>query len=183
MVVFHQGPWNYECSVCSSSSCLILFHQRYISLSPAIQSRTWNSWRSTLEVKTKTQKAFSSSAFSLSQETKSPISFRRGTTFFLVFLFVTEIPVEDLHVSFNVHGQIQFYLGFCFPNLVPGFLDSFCVFLPSFMSLLPPSVHLFVFGSVEELFVHPYRPPGVFTWHPVAWDSLLLRLEEVILES
>lgn len=67
--------------------------------------------------------------------------------------------------------------------LNPGSLDNFSVFLLGYQSLLVPSVgFLFLLEFVQELLVHPCRPPGVSAWPFLCWDALLLHLEEVVLE-
>ena len=70
-----------------------------------------------------------------------------------------------------------------FPNLIPGCLVNFSVFLPAYLSLFLPSVgFLFVLEFIQDLLVHPCRPPDVFAWVSFCWDAWLLSLEEVILE-
>lgn len=66
---------------------LILYHQGYIFLAPAFLSGLWDlgllkAWL----VKTEERKTFSTSVFSISNATRSPMSFSSGSTFFLVFL-------------------------------------------------------------------------------------------------
>jgi len=97
--------------------------------------------------------------------------------------FITDIPIETLLDALDFPGQLEFYQGFSFANLIPGCSDNFFVFLPGYLSLLPCSVgFLFVLDFVQALPVHPCRPRGVFAQLPLCCVALLLSLEEVILE-
>lgn len=68
-------------------------------------------------------------AISLSWVTRSPVFFRRGLIFSLVFLFVIEVLVEAYLVVLDVSSQIQFRLGLRFSNLIHGSLDNVSIFL------------------------------------------------------
>jgi len=70
--------------------------------------------------------------------------------------FIPGVPTQAFLVALDVPGQIEFYQGFRFPNLIPGCLDNFCVFLQGYLSLFPPSVGLlFVFEFVRDQLVRP----------------------------
>lgn len=57
------------------------------------------------------------------------------------------------------------------------------MFLPGYLSLcLLFKNYLFVFKIVQELHVHPCRPPGIPPQFPLCRDVLLFSLEKTILE-
>lgn len=57
-------------------------------------------------MKTKANKSLSASAFSISQLTRSPISFQRGPTVSLYLAFITDAPIEVFLVALDILGQI-----------------------------------------------------------------------------
>lgn len=66
-------------------------------------------------------------------------------------------------VILDVPGHLQFYQGFGFPNLIPGYLDRLSAFLTANLSLFLPSVgFLLTLEFVQELLVHPSQCPGIF---------------------
>ena len=79
------------------------------------------------------------------------------------FPFVTCLLTEALLVFFDIPHQIPCHLDFTFPTFAPACSDSTSVFLPGYLSLLPPSVcFLFVFEFGQERLVHPRSPLGIF---------------------
>lgn len=73
-------------------------------------------------------------------------------------------------------------IAFGFPKLIPGCLDKPPVFLPGYLSLLPPSIgflYFLVFDFVWEFLFHPCMPLCIFAWLTICWDASLLNLEEV----
>lgn len=58
---------------------------------------------------------------------------------FPVLSFIANVPVKAFLVVLCVLGQIYFWQGFNFPNLMPGCSGSSSAFLPGPVSLLPPS--------------------------------------------
>lgn len=82
--------------------------------------------------------------------------------------------------ALNVPDWIYSYQNFNFPKKIPGHSYNFSVQV----TLLTPSVgFLFVFVFIQDFLVHPFRPPGVFSWLSPFWDELIPSLEEVILED
>lgn len=126
------------------------------SMAGAVASEDWE------------EKSLSTSSFSISQVTRSSISFSRGLMFSLVFLL-------SLMYLWKLYLLPLMSHGFVFPNLVPGCLDNFSVFLSGYLYLLPPVISFLFFclNFVQTLFVHPFRPPGVFAWLLLCWDALL----------
>lgn len=87
MSALQQSPWTAERPVCSrimwpnhpSPKVTLSLLQPFL-----LVSDTQDSWRPDLQLKTETNKKFSTSASPLPYVTRSPISFRRGPTFSLV---------------------------------------------------------------------------------------------------
>lgn len=69
------------------------------------------------------KKALSTSAFSISCVTRSPTSFSSGPTFSVGYL-LTLTYLKELSMFFGIPGQIEFHLGFSFPNFTPQCLMS-----------------------------------------------------------
>lgn len=104
----------------------------------------------------------STSDFSIPQVTDSLILERPHN--FSSPPFATDILTKAFLVAVDVPGQISFFQGFSFHNLTSVFFtDSLSLVLP-FIGLLfcVWSGHKSVSESVQELFVHPCRHPGVF---------------------
>lgn len=79
----------------------------------------------------------------------SPASFNPRPLWFPPLSFVTWVLGEAFLVS-DILGWIQFQLGFGFPDFIPACWENFPVFLPGYLSLLPPSMGFlsaFVFGA------------------------------------
>lgn len=95
----------------------------------------------------------------------SPLS---GTHIFPILSLLTDLLKEAFYFTLDVLGHY-----FSFPNLLPGCSGNFCVFLPGYLSLLPPSLsYLLVFKVVQE----------IFSQFSVCRDALLLSLEERTLD-
>lgn len=62
--------------------------------------------------------------------------------------------IEVFHVVFDIPGHLEFYPGFSFPNLIPGYLDNFSVFLSGYLSLLSPSVGFSMLSSSTRMKLH-----------------------------
>lgn len=74
-----------------------------------------------------------------------------------VYFFV-QVQVDDISFS----SLTQFYQGFSFLNMISACSDNLPVFSPGCISFLSLSVgFLFLHDFVQELLVHPCRPPGV----------------------
>ena len=83
--------------------------------------------------------------------------------FFPSLRFGTTVLIETFLVALDIPGHISFCQCFSFPNLIHGCSDSFSVFFPGYLTLVPPSVGLvFVLEFIQRLLVHPCRPPDVF---------------------
>lgn len=95
------------------------------------------------------------------------------THIFPILSLLTDLNEEYFYVAFDVHAQIYFCHCFSFPNLLSGCSDNFCIFIPRYFSLLPPSLsYLFVSNFVQEL----------FSQFSICRDVLLLSLKEIILD-
>lgn len=94
--------------------------------------------------------------------------------------------VQALLVVFDNPHQIQFHLGFDFPNSVSACSDSFSIppGLPDPSSTF--CILLFICKFCQEHLVYPHKSPGIFTWPSICQNrpslSELLNLDETILE-
>lgn len=131
----HQHPFTYLCPVCLS----IL---KYLPPRVHIPCSRLSPWflglgiHEALLVKTKAKVAFSTSAFSISCV---PHLTQQRSQIFSSLPFAICVLIEVLSVVFDIPGQNQFHLGFCFPNLIPGCLDNIPIFFQCYLPLLPPS--------------------------------------------
>ena len=151
----------------------------------SLVSRTWDSWRLVLLLKSEVKKAFRTSAFLMSCVTEAPAPFSSKPTFPLACC----LPPMYLHKHFLLPltslslAKFNSSWVFCFLNWISACLGSVLIFLSSYLLLFPPSVgFLFVSKFCQELLVHLCGPSGVFAWLPAQWHGLLLTLEVAITE-
>lgn len=84
---------------------------------------------------------------------------------FSSFPLTTDASTEAFLAAVSAPGQVWFYRGFSFLNLISGCLDNLSVFLPATFVETPvstPSRLLFMLGVVQEFLGYPHRPPGIF---------------------
>lgn len=138
----------------------------------SLVSGLWDSWRLIWLVKTEEKKTFSTSDFPFSNVTRFPMSFRSGSTFFLVFL--VSVLTGAFLVIFDLYGQIQFCLGFNFSNLISVFLDSDSVWLSDYLHCLCVSLLCWSLAWIS-LFIHTglleFLPDFLFIGIRYFWGS------------
>lgn len=114
-------------------------------------------------MRTEANKSLSTSAFSSSCVTKSPIS-REGSYFLLLFLLSPIVHIEHFGFFLDIHGQTKFYLGFNFPDLIPDCSDNFSVFLTSFLSQIPVSAERLPFSVLSLSRSYLLIPAGLLAF-------------------
>lgn len=106
--------------------------------------------------------------FSLSLVTMFSAPFSSGPTFFPRLPFVVDLLEEVLLVVLHVPGQMQYQMGFGFPNFLPAFLDgSWAAYPWRFLSYASFLCLSFVKSS---LFIY-------LTFLPLLLDVLLTRAD------
>lgn len=135
----------------------------------------WDSSRLVLLVKTDAKKVFSTSSLFYILWNEVPCLTEQWAYLFLSLPFIISVLTKAL-VVFDIFGWIQLYLGFNFPNFIPGWMDKDSVLdkdsiWPSgYQFLLPPFVGFILISEFgHELLVHPCWSFDIFTWLLVCW--------------